>query len=80
MSNRGIHAITMLTKHLANNYVNTYPVRTLGDPEYSLPHFLACMVNILVCAFVIPDGVETTSNVLGARTPRKDLQGQVTLP
>jgi len=41
--------------------VNTFQGRTLVNPENFLPHLLAPMVNLLVCAPVIPNGVETTS-------------------
>ena len=34
------------------------------------------MANLSVCASVIPDGMVMS----GARTPRKDIQGKVTLP
>ena len=38
-------------------------MQTLLDPENSLQHILTPMVNLSVCASVIPDGVETTSGV-----------------
>jgi len=38
-------------------------VRTLGEPENSLPYLLAPIIKLSGCAPVIPDGVETTSGV-----------------
>jgi len=44
-------------------------MRTLVDPENSLPHLFAPMVNLSVCASVIPDGAETTSGVSSSVYP-----------
>ena len=44
-------------------------MRTLVDPENSLSHFFAPMVNLSVCASVIPDGVETTLGVSSSVYP-----------
>jgi len=69
MSNRGIHANSILIKYLACNSANFTSVRTLVDPENSLPHLFAPMVNLSVGASVIPDGVETTSGVSSSVYP-----------
>jgi len=53
----------ILTHDRANLSANTVQVQTLVDPESFLPHLLAPMVNLSVCAPVIPDGVETMSGV-----------------
>jgi len=58
-----MHANFILTKYLVHNSANFTLVRTLIDPENSVPHLLAHMVNLSVCASVIPDGVETRSGV-----------------
>jgi len=44
-------------------------VRTLVDPENSLPHHFAPMANLLVWASVIPEGVEPTSGVSSSVYP-----------
>jgi len=49
--------------YLANLSANTSQLRTLVDPQNSLPHLLDPMVNLSVWAPVIPDGVETTLDV-----------------
>jgi len=58
-----MHANSILTKYLVHNSANFTLVRTLIDPENSVPHLPAHMVNLSVCASVIPDGVETRSGV-----------------
>jgi len=58
-----MHANSILTKYLVHNSANFTLVRTLIDPENSEPHLLAHMVNLSVCASVIPDAVETRSGV-----------------
>jgi len=63
LSNRGIHAMSILTKYLANHCVNTFRVRAPVDPENALPHLLAPIVKLLVWDMVIPDGVETMSGI-----------------
>jgi len=64
-----IHANPILTKYLARNSANFTRVRTLVDPENSLSHLFAPIVNLSVCASVIPDGVETTSGVSSSVYP-----------
>jgi len=44
-------------------------VRTIVDPENSLPHVFAPMANLSVCASVNPDGVETTAGVSSSVYP-----------
>jgi len=56
-------------KYLACYSVSFTCVRTLVDSENFLPHHLAPIVNLSVCAFVIPDGVETTSGVSSSVYP-----------
>ena len=69
LSNRGIHANSILTKYLARNSANFTRVRTLVDPENSLPHLFAPKANLSVCAFIIADGVGTTSGVSSSTYP-----------
>jgi len=49
--------------YLPNLSANTSQLRTLVDPQNSLPHLLDPMVNLSVWASVIPGGVETTLDV-----------------
>ena len=69
LSNCGIHAISKGTKSLTNNSAKTFRVRTLVDPENFQRDLHARMVNISVCASIIPDGVETTSGVSSSVDP-----------
>jgi len=63
LSNRGIHATSILTKYLARNNVNFTLVPTLVDSEKLTSISFVPMANLSVSAAVIPDGVETRSGV-----------------
>jgi len=63
------YTCNLCTKYLARNSGNFSSVRTVVDPENSLPQYFAPTANLSVCASVITDGVATKSGVSSSVYP-----------
>jgi len=63
------YTCNLSTKYLARNSGNFSSVRTVVDPQNSLPPYFATTANLSACASVIPDGVATKSGVSSSVYP-----------
>jgi len=69
LSNRSIHAISILTKYFVRNFCELHLSANTRTPRKLSTTAFAPMANLSVCASVIPDGVETTSGVSSSVSP-----------